>query len=76
MMDLRERMVRIETKLDTQTEKNTSLTETADAHDARISALEEKATSLSSSLTTMSWVGAFVVSILTFFQERITAIFH
>lgn len=68
LMDLRERMVRIETKLDTHAENRTADKAQADDQERRLSNLE-------SAYKVMASVGAIMLFLITFFQERITSLF-
>ena len=63
MMDLRERMVRIETKLDISADKSLEIDIAIASSVLRISALETEATVLKSSIKTLKWIGAGAVAV-------------
>jgi hypothetical protein len=66
--DLRERMVRIETKLDTYKDTQASHTKRLDSQDDRIAKLETNHKVLAA-------IGAVALAIATFFQTQITGLF-
>ena len=76
MVDLRERMVRIETKLDTQAETNDRLSETFDKHASRLTTLETDSNNLKSQVRTVKWVGGIVVTAVTLFGDKLSHMFH
>lgn len=67
LLDLRERMVRIETKLDGHAETHKNLTEQVEKHDERLDTLERDHRLIVS-------LGTIAIFIVTFFQEPITNI--
>jgi hypothetical protein len=75
MMDLRERLVRIETKMDAQAEREEARDEREAALDTRITALECEANSLRSSVNTLKYVGGSFVAVATLFGDRLMKVF-
>lgn len=65
LLDLRERMVRIETKLDGHAETYKNLTEQVEKHDERLDTLERDHRLIVS-------LGTITLFIVTFFQEPLT----
>lgn len=65
LVDLRERMVRIETKLDERSTAQVILRTDVDDHEERITKLEGNYRLLAS-------IGAILLALVTFFQEAIT----
>lgn len=68
MFEMRERLVRIETKMDASTEK------VAD-HDDRIALLETNATQLQSQIGMLKWIGGGFVTIVTLFGDKLLSLF-
>ena len=68
LMDLRERMIRIETKLDTHAENHKTLKTTQEEHDDRITKLE-------TNHKVLATVGSILLFVVTFFQAKLTALF-
>lgn len=69
LTDLRERMVRIETKLDTQTEYASDSRKEIDHLDKRLDKVENRQAIIASG-------GAIVLFIVTFFQDNIHRIMN
>lgn len=69
LMDLRERMVRIETKLDVHADNHTSVKASLESHDARLDKIE-------SNFKLAAGVGSVLLGIVTFFQDPILSLFH
>lgn len=57
MFEMRERLVRIETKMDGAAEKAEAQQTTLDNHETRLSALESDASHLRSTIGTLRWIG-------------------
>jgi hypothetical protein len=74
LVEMRERLTRIETKMDASAEKTEKLQEVSEDHEARIAALENGNTQLRTSLSTLKWVGGAVVTVATIFGDKIVAI--
>lgn len=67
LVDLRERMVRIETKLDTHADNHLAIRADVDDHSRRLTVLESHNRLIVS-------IGAILLFLVTFFQERIALI--
>lgn len=67
LIDVRERMVRIETKLDSHADASTILRTDVDDLECRVSKLE-------SSQKVIASIGAILLFLVTFFQSTITAL--
>jgi hypothetical protein len=57
MIEMRERLVRIETKMDGAAEKAEAQQATLSEHDKRLTSLETDASQLRSTLGTLRWIG-------------------
>ena len=65
MFDLRERMVRIETKLDGDRENHSALSATVDEHTKLLAALHDETTINRTAIQTLRWVAGIVVAAST-----------
>lgn len=75
MMDVRERLVRIETKMDDQAKRETERDEREESLEARVTALETDATSARSSIRTLQFVGGAAVAVLGLFSGPLGHLF-
>lgn len=75
MIDVRERLVRIETKMDGHAEKDAERVKTLDDHDDRISALEDGARSVRAYMALLSWAGGAALAVATLFSGAIDRLF-
>lgn len=69
MIDLRERMVRIETKLDLRADKDIEIDENLSDLQTRTTTLETEGTILRTQLSTLKWVGSGVLAFVLFVLE-------
>lgn len=69
MIDLRERMVRIETKLDLRADKDHEIDATLVTLASRTTNLETDATILRARLTTLKWVGSSAIGLVVFLSD-------
>jgi len=71
MSDLRERLVRIETKMDAGTAAALILTAKVEHSDLRIDALDSAHVALKSTVKTLAWVGGAMLTIVSLFGNGI-----
>jgi hypothetical protein len=64
IIECRERLVRMEEKLDRSAD-----------HEPRITALEAEAASIKTSFRTLQWVGASILTVVTVFGDSIAKLF-
>ena len=64
MIEMRERLVRIETKMDASTEK-------VDGHERRLNLLEADAAQLRTHLGVIKWAGGAFVTVATLFGDKL-----
>ena len=64
MFEMRERLVRIETKMDGATEK-------VEAHEKRIDALEDAQSTLTTQLSMLKWIGGAAITGFTLFGDKL-----
>jgi hypothetical protein len=76
MIDLRERMVRIETKLDIRVEKDAETDAAIAILTARTLAIEVQAIVLKTHITTLRWVGGLCVAFLGVFGSSLANLFN
>ncbi len=72
MMDLRERMVRIETKLDLRVDKDLETDIAIASNQLRITALETEGTVLKAQIKTLKWLGAAAITLVTLLGDSLT----
>ena len=72
MIDLRERMVRIETKLDIKADRDCEVDDLLVALALRTTALETEGAILKARVTTLKWLGAVAVTFVTVFGNSLS----
>jgi len=75
MLEMRERLVRIETKQDNAAEKVEDVVQTQENHETRITALETEATRQKARMALLAGMGAALVSVASIFGDKITSLF-
>lgn len=76
MIDLRERMVRIETKLDLRAVKDEEIDTDIAALKARATALETQGTIQRTQIATLRWVGGGAIAVILFLKDLIPLFAH
>lgn len=71
LMDVRERLVRIETKMDASAEKTSELQAQTENNADRLTSLEAEAASLRQAMATLKWVGGSAMAVLSLFGDRL-----
>jgi chromosome segregation ATPase len=74
MFEMRERLVRIETKMDGATEKVDSMSDKVDSHDTRLNALEGNHAQLQTQLAMLKWAGGGLLGFVGLFGDRIVGL--
>jgi hypothetical protein len=75
MFEMRERLVRIETKMDGATEKVDSMSARVDSHDTRLNALEGNHAQLKTQLGMLKWAGGGLFAVVGLFGDKIVGLF-
>ena len=75
MIDLRERMIRIETLLDYSAKERLEIDLTLATHALKINALETEAHGLKSTIRTLKWVVGAAIAFLATFGSSLTQLF-
>lgn len=74
MMDLRERMIRIETLLTVSALSHDKLSETVTSNESRIEALESSQVALKSMVKVIAWIGGAIITLVTLLGDGLTRI--
>ncbi len=75
MIEMRERLVRIETKMDSSAEKVETIETRLSTHETRIADLEGANQEMKTRLATLKWVGGAVVTVATLFGDKLLQLF-
>lgn len=75
LIDLRERMVRIETKLDLRAVKDVENDKTLTELTTRTTALETDAAVLRAQVKTLKWVGSGAIALIIFLKDLLPRLF-
>jgi hypothetical protein len=74
MFEMRERLVRIETKMDGATERVDAVSDKVDSHDSRLMALEGNHAQLKTQLGMLKWAGGALIPIVGLLGPKIVAL--
>jgi hypothetical protein len=75
MFDVRERLARIETKMDNSAERFASIESDQEDHGKRIDALEKEVVQYKSKLAVFAGIGGLGITLLSVFGEKLLGLF-
>lgn len=75
MIEMRERLVRIETKMDSSTEKVEAVEAVQAAHEAQIVVLEKEVDRSKTRMAMLATLGGGIVTIVSLFGDRLLSLF-